>query len=138
MDGQLFLGPPKTAESTRTIALPPFLVALLGQHLHSHRHPHVFVTADGAFLRRSNVSRRAMRPAADGTTHRPRPAVAVAPVAPGLTLHGFRHSHKTWPFANRHPVTSFVLPRGPQAPNASVLIRTTRGKARSNAAASIT
>ena len=45
VDGQLFLGPPKTAESARTIALPPFLVALLRQHLHSHRHPHVFVTA---------------------------------------------------------------------------------------------
>ena len=59
--------------------------------------------ADGAFLRRSNFSRRAMRPAADGTTHHPRPAVAVAPVAPGLTFHGFRHSHKTWLIADQIP-----------------------------------
>ena len=86
-----------------TIALPPFLVALLRQHLDNHRHEHVFVTPDGAFLRRSNVSRRAMRPAADGTTHRPRPAVAVAPVAPGLTFHGFRPSHKTWLIADAVP-----------------------------------
>ena len=83
VDGQLFLGPPKTAESARTIALPPFLAVLLRQHLDSHRHRHVFVTADGAFLRRSNFSRRAMRPAADGTTHRPRPAIAVARSRPG-------------------------------------------------------
>ena len=103
VDSQLFLGPPKTAESARTIALPPFLVALLRQHLEGHRHPHVFVTADGAFLRRSNVSRRAMRPAADGTTHHPRPRIAVAPVAPGLTFHGFRHSHKTWLIADQIP-----------------------------------
>lgn len=103
VDGQLFLGPPKTAESARTIALPPFLVALLRQHLHTHRHPYVFVTQDGAFLRRSNFSRRAMRPAADGTTHRPRPAIAVAPVAAGLTFHGFRHSHKTWLIADGIP-----------------------------------
>ena len=79
------------------------MTTLLAQHLDSHRHGHVFVTADGAFLRRSNFSRRAMRPAADGTTHRPRPAVAVAPVAPGLTFHGFRHSHKTWLIADQIP-----------------------------------
>ena len=103
VNGQLFLGPPKTAESARTIALPPFLVTLLRQHLHGHRHEFVFLTADGAFLRRSNFSRRAMRPAADGTPHRPRPAVAVAPVAPGLTFHGLRHSHKTWLIADGIP-----------------------------------
>ena len=73
VDRQLYLGPPKTAESARTIALPPFLVALLRQHLHTHPHDHVFVTPDGAFLRRSNFARRAMRPAADGTTHHPQP-----------------------------------------------------------------
>jgi len=63
----------------------------------------VFVTPDGAFLRRSNFARRAMRPAADGTTHRPRPAIAVPPVARGLTFHGFRHSHKTWLIADGIP-----------------------------------
>ena len=32
---------------------PPFLVTLLRQHLQGHRHEYVFVTADGALLRRS-------------------------------------------------------------------------------------
>jgi hypothetical protein len=44
-----------------------------------------------------------MRPAADGTTHQPRPAIAVPPVAPGLTFHGLRHSHKTWLIADGIP-----------------------------------
>ena len=96
-------GPPKTAESARTIALPPFLVALLRQHLHTHPHDHVFTARDGAFLRRSNFARRAMRPAADGTTHHPQPPVAVEPVARGLTFHGLRHSHKTWLIADGIP-----------------------------------
>ena len=103
VDRQLYLGPPKTAESARTIALPPFLVALLRQHLHTHPHDHVFVARDGAFLRRSNFARRAMRPAADGTTHHPQPPIAVEPVARGLTFHGLRHSHKTWLIADGIP-----------------------------------
>ncbi|WP_189060262.1 hypothetical protein [Longimycelium tulufanense] len=32
-DGTLWLGPPKTPESARTISLPPFLVRLLRAHL---------------------------------------------------------------------------------------------------------
>jgi integrase len=103
VDTQLFLGPPKTAESARRIALPPFLVELLAHHLSTHRYGQVFTGQGGAFLRRSNFSRRAMRPAADGTTHRPRPAVVVAAVAPGLTFHGLRHSHKTWLIADQIP-----------------------------------
>jgi integrase len=83
VDNQLFLGPPKTAESVRTIALPPFLVELLHHHLATHRHDHVFTARDGAFWRRSNFSRRAMRPAADGTTHQPRAHIVVVPAAAG-------------------------------------------------------
>ena len=103
VDRQLYLGPPKTAESARTIALPPFLVALLRQHLHTHPHDHVFTARDGAFLRRSNFARRAMRPAADGTTHHPQAPIPVEPVARGLTFHGLRHSHKTWLIADGIP-----------------------------------
>ena len=105
VDSELFLGPPKTAESARTIALPPFLIELLTRHLTGHQHPYVFVNPDGGFLRRSNFSRRAMRPAADGHTpktptgHRP----AVPGVRDGLTFHGFRHSHKTWLIADGIP-----------------------------------
>jgi integrase len=76
VSGHFELGPPKTAESARTIQLPPFLVPLLRAHLDSHDHPHVFVTVEGEYLRRSNFGRRAMRPAADGNLARkPHPCV---------------------------------------------------------------
>ncbi|WP_033440857.1 tyrosine-type recombinase/integrase [Saccharothrix sp. NRRL B-16314] len=103
INGHFELGPPKTAESARTITLPPFLIPLLRRHLDSHDHPHVFVTAEGEYLRRSNFSRRAMRPAADGNLKRTAPPVRIEPVQPGLTFHGFRHSHKTWMIADGVP-----------------------------------
>jgi len=36
----MYLGPPKTAESARTISLPPHVVDLLAHHLDSHTHQH--------------------------------------------------------------------------------------------------
>jgi integrase len=99
----LELGPPKTAESARTIALPAFLVDLLDAHLATHQHPHVFVSPEGELYRRSNFGRRAMRPAADGTLARKRPGARVSPVKTGLTFHGLRHSHKTWMIADGVP-----------------------------------
>ena len=99
----LHLGPPKTAESARTIALPPFLIDLLQAHLETHDHQHVFVTPERQLYRRSNFSRRAMRPAADGNHTRPRATERLDPVKPGLTFHGLRHSHKTWMIADGIP-----------------------------------
>ncbi|HEX3780828.1 MAG TPA: site-specific integrase [Pseudonocardiaceae bacterium] len=103
VDGKLELGPPKTAESARTIALPPFLIDLLRAHLNTHQHQHVFVTADGELLRRSNFARRAMRPATDGNLDRKKPRVRVQPIVPDLVFHSFRHSHKTWMIADGMP-----------------------------------
>ena len=103
VNGQMFLGPPKTAESARTITLPPFLVELLTQHLRTHTHRHVFVTDQHQLLRRSNFARRALRPATDGNLHRARPHTRVQPIVPGLTFHGLRHSHKTWMIADHIP-----------------------------------
>jgi integrase len=80
VNGHFELGPPKTAESARIIQLPPFLIPLLRTHLDSHDHPHMFVTAEGEYLRRSNFGRRAMRPAADGNLHRKNPPVRIQPV----------------------------------------------------------
>lgn len=100
----LELGPPKTAESARTIGLPTFLTHLLRAHLDTHPHAQVFPAPDGGFHRRSNFSRRVMRPAADGTTHHPgRPHPGLPPVQPGMTFHGLRHSHKTWMIADGVP-----------------------------------
>lgn len=95
-DGRLWLGPPKTEESARKVTLPPFLVRLLRAHLDTHDHEHVFISAEGQLLRRSNFSRRAMRPAADGNLAVAKPRIRVFPACPGLTFHGLRHSHKTW------------------------------------------
>ncbi|MFD4252539.1 tyrosine-type recombinase/integrase [Amycolatopsis thermoflava] len=103
VNGQLELGPPKTACSARTISLPPFLIPPLRAYLDSHDHPHVFVSAEHQLLRRSNFSRRAMRPAADGNLHRVRPEVRVQPILPGLRFHDLRHSHKTWMIADGIP-----------------------------------
>jgi integrase len=100
---QMFLGPPKTAESARTITLPPFLVEALARHLRSHPHPHVFVTERHELLRRSNFARRALRPAADGNLSRPQPRAQTRPIVTGLTFHGLRHSHKTWMIADHIP-----------------------------------
>jgi integrase len=100
---EMFLGPPKTAESARTITLPRFLVDALIRHLDSHQHPHVFVTDRQELLRRSNFARRALRPATDGNQHRPHAPVRTRPILAGLTFHGLRHSHKTWMIADHIP-----------------------------------
>jgi hypothetical protein len=53
------LGPPKTAESARTITLPPFLIRLLQAHLARHDHPRVFTSHRGEPHRRTTWAPRA-------------------------------------------------------------------------------
>ncbi|MGW0663508.1 tyrosine-type recombinase/integrase [Streptodolium elevatio] len=106
INGRCYLGPPKTAESAREIAIPPFLVALLDaerQHTGNGltatspdgtEHTVdgvVFTSPDGGWWRRSTFSRRYWRPAVNGDPRR-----GWGPVKPGLTFHGLRHSHNTW------------------------------------------
>jgi integrase len=93
---RLWLGPPKTTASVRWVQLPPFLVELLRSYLDGRRGPMVFPTVDGQWQRRSNFSRRTMRPAADGTLNSLHRRVQVPAGKPGLTFHGLRHGHKTW------------------------------------------
>lgn len=94
----LWLGPPKTPASARTITLPPFLIELLREHLATTDNPFVFTTRTGRPIRRSTFDRRVFRPAADSDARRRLPAVR-----PGLTFHGLRHSHKTWLIADHIP-----------------------------------
>lgn len=68
---RMWLGPPKSAASIRVIALPPFLIALLREHLNNTDGIPVFTGPKGGWLRRSNVDRRILRPAADGTLRLP-------------------------------------------------------------------
>ena len=100
---RLWLGPPKTSASIRLVTLPPFLIRLLREHLAASDGIPVFCGPHGGWLRRSNVDRRILRPAADGTRHLPKPKVLLDPVRPGLTFHGLRHSQKTWLIADGVP-----------------------------------
>lgn len=95
---QLWLGPPKTPASARTITLPPLLVALLRTHLATLPGEFVFTSPPGYRLRRSTFDRRVFRPAVDGDLRK-----GTQPVRPGLTFHGLRHSHKTWLIADGIP-----------------------------------
>ena len=100
---RLWLGPPKTSASIRLVTLPPFLIQLLREHLAATDGIPVFCGPHGGWLRRSNVDRRILRPAADGTRHLPRPKVLLDPIRPKLTFHGLRHSQKTWLIADGVP-----------------------------------
>ncbi|NUT52787.1 MAG: site-specific integrase [Saccharothrix sp.] len=117
IDGHFQLGPPKTAESARTVSLPPFLTEMWRYLLGTHDHPHIFVTAELQHPRRSNFSRRAMRPAADGNHDRTDPPIRVHPVKPGLTFHGLRHSHNTWMIADGIPDVARALRLGHKVPD---------------------
>jgi integrase len=94
------------------VTLPPFLVRLLRAHLATHNHPHVFVTPEKALHRRSNFSRRAFRPAADGNNHIANPEIRLHAVKPGLKFHGLRHSHKTWMIDDAVPEIAQALRLG--------------------------
>jgi integrase len=94
----LWLGPPKTPASARTIALPPFLIVLLRDHLAITSGAFVFTSPLGCRLRRSTFDRRVFRPAVDGNSRK-----GTQPIRPGLTFHGLRHSHKTWLIADKIP-----------------------------------
>ncbi|MGH2705159.1 MAG: tyrosine-type recombinase/integrase [Actinomycetota bacterium] len=80
--GELSFGTPKHGRR-RTVALPPFLVAALDQHLVQFppQNNVVFTSADGSLLRRSNFSRRVWKPAVHG-----------AGLLDALTFHGLRHT----------------------------------------------
>lgn len=82
VSGRLYFGPPKHGRR-RTVSLPPFLVAALGEHLQefSPLNDLVFTNPDGSMLRRSNFGRRIWQP-----------AVRHAGLDERLTFHGLRHS----------------------------------------------
>jgi integrase len=100
---RMWLGPPKTSASIRVVSLPPFLIDLLREHVERTDQIPVLAGPRGGWLRRSNVDRRVLRPAADGTLRLPRASLRLEPVRPGLTFHGLRHSHKTWLIADGVP-----------------------------------
>jgi integrase len=115
--GNLWLGPPKTPESARRVSLAPFNVRLLRAYLETHDSLTVFPALDGGWHRRSNFSRRAMRPAADGTLPRAHSQVRLQAAKLGLTFHGTRHGHKTWMIADGIPEAAQDLRLGHLMPD---------------------
>ena len=75
VDGKLFLGPPKTRDAARRVALPAVRAGLLRELLDSHHHDTVFCGTRGGYQRRSNFNRRAWRPAVDANPTRGLPAI---------------------------------------------------------------
>ncbi|SFT31787.1 hypothetical protein [Streptomyces sp. ok210] len=97
----LKLEPPKNGNRARDIDVPPFLALLLRRHLNDWPHPYVFCTPSGTFWRRSNFTRRHIRPAADGrepltVTKGRAERPGWDPIMPGLTMRALRHTHDTY------------------------------------------
>lgn len=80
VQGQLSLGPPKTAAGKRTVTLPASLADALAQHLKGSV-GFVFTAPEGGPIRRSNFRRRVWTP-----------ATSQAGLA-GLRFHELRHTH---------------------------------------------
>jgi integrase len=98
---QLWLGPPKTPASARTITLPRFLTGLLQMHLTATTSDFVFTSPLGHPLRRSDFDRRVFRPAVDGDLRK-----GTQPVRPGLTVSRAAAqpqnvAHRRWHSRNR-------------------------------------
>ncbi len=100
---RMYLGPPKNEKSAREVDVPPFLAELLAVHMAVWPSEYPFTTPGKSptWWRRGNFGRSHLRPAADGRTalkasrgHAPREA--WAPILPGLTMRGLRHTHSTW------------------------------------------
>ena len=105
--GRLYLGPPKTAAAVRDIHLPPFLVDLLHEVLDGHDHDTVFCGEQGAWMRRSAMSRRVWRPAVNGSALHP------GPVLENMHFHDNRHTHKTWLIEDDIPDRASAAPWAP-------------------------
>jgi hypothetical protein len=102
--GPMFFGlePVKNDGSLRDIDVPPFLDALLDEHMERlpAQHNYLFCTRSGKWWRNSNFGRQVMRPGADGRKalaaskgHAPREG--WEPLLPGLTMDLLRHFHDT-------------------------------------------
>ena len=95
--GRVWLGPPKTEESIRTIKLSDTLVEQLARHLEHHDGEYVFMTHGGRKapgpLRRNNFRNRHFRPA------------VLTSVGEPMTFHNLRDTHCALLISlNTHPL----------------------------------
>lgn len=95
ISGRLWLDEPKTNNSVRRVALPPFLTDTLRSARNASPTDFVFTAERGGWLRRTNFRTRTWEPALRGIPDHPDPQRRT-PIVPGMTFHGLRHTHKTW------------------------------------------
>jgi integrase len=91
VNGDRWLGPPKTKAAVRDVRLPAFLVDGLDRLLRAHPYETVFCTEAGRWLWRTTFIERTWRPACDG-----HPARGWEPLLTGFRFHDLRHTHRTW------------------------------------------
>jgi len=84
VNGDLILGPPKTARSRRNLSIPRFVATQLAQHIEQYppsADGFLFTGPNGGGLRRSNFRKRVWIPAVGATVGQP------------CTFHDLRHTH---------------------------------------------
>jgi integrase len=113
VNGRLEFGPPKTAASVRTVALPAFLVTELERHLERWSEPGpdglVFPAPDGGPMRRSNFRRRAWVP-----------ALRLVGLE-GLRFHDLRHSAGTMTAVAGATTKELMARLGHSSPRAALI-----------------
>jgi integrase len=141
VDGRFYrLAPKGGGSARRSIRVPDFLNELLTDQVERARpcetdscgcgnRAYLFFGPEGAHPRRSNFSRRYWRPACDGIPEadrqkprtgrrgpRPKRKPDWEAIAPGLTPHDLRHSHKTWMIEDGTPEVAQAERLGHQIP----------------------
>lgn len=110
--GKLWMGDPKSGAGGRIVTLPKFLVEMLSAHLATHDHEHVFVSPQGAWLRRSAFGRDYWRPA----------MAALLPDRPKGTrpdFHSLRHTQETMLLDSDIPDRAIDIRMGHVVPGAA-------------------
>ncbi|HEV2121928.1 MAG TPA: site-specific integrase, partial [Chloroflexota bacterium] len=104
VNGRLIFSAPKTAAGVRTVALPPFLVEVMVDHVARYGQPGadglVFVMPEGTPLRRENFRRRVWYP-----------AVRAAGME-GFRFHDLRHTNATLAAASGAPLPALMARLG--------------------------
>jgi integrase len=113
VNGRLEFGPPKTAASARTVALPAFLVTELERHLERWSGPGpdglVFPAPEDGPMRRSNFRRRAWVP-----------ALRLVGLE-GLRFHDLRHSAGTMTAVAGATTKELMARLGHSSPRAALI-----------------
>ena len=108
--GERFTGAPKTAAGRRTVAIPPHLVPVVEEHLHSvglAAEALLFPAPEGAYLMRHNFRQRVWNPALRATGLKYR-------------FHDLRHSGLTWAAASGATVAE-LMHRGGHSTSATAM-----------------